>query len=109
MAPKFTRNLPRLLATAGAALLVGLIQMVASGVAHASEAEALKSLPNLGNEGVKFLGLTGQALLSIGLLVCLAGGAFGLVIYRQLRDMPVHQSMRDISELIYETCKTYLF
>ena len=33
---------------------------------------------------------------------------FGLVIYTQLKNMAVHSSMREISELIYETCKTYL-
>ena len=55
-----------------------------------------------------FLGMTGQGLLSIGLLVCLVGLAFGLWIYKQLEAMPVHKSMRDISELIYATCKTYL-
>src|SRR5207249_7649223 len=43
-----------------------------------------------------------------GLLVCLLGFGFGLVIYQQLKNLPVHQSMREISELIYETCKTYL-
>jgi K(+)-stimulated pyrophosphate-energized sodium pump len=42
-----------------------------------------------------------------GLGVCLLGLAFGLVIYRQLKNLPVHGSMLEISELIYETCKTY--
>ena len=55
-----------------------------------------------------FLGMNGHTLLSLGLIVCLAGLAFGLLIFRQLKQMPVHRSMRDISELIYETCKTYL-
>ena len=40
--------------------------------------------------------------------ICLAGLAFGLVIYEHLRKLPVHKSMLDVSELIYETCKTYL-
>ncbi len=92
---------------AGAAALAALF---ACGVARASEAEALKSLPDLANPSVKFLGaVTGHTLLSIGLVICLAGGAFGLVIYRPLKNMDVHESMREISELIYETCKTYLF
>ena len=43
-----------------------------------------------------------------GLVVCVLGLVFGLVIYNQLKNMPVHESMREISELIYETCKTYL-
>jgi len=52
--------------------------------------------------------MSGRTLLQWGLLVCLLGFAFGMVIYKQLEGLPVHQSMREISELIYETCKTYL-
>src|SRR6266404_5779581 len=54
------------------------------------------------------VGMSGRTMLQWGLLVCLLGLAFGLVIYSQLKNLPVHQSMKDISELIYETCKTYL-
>jgi K(+)-stimulated pyrophosphate-energized sodium pump len=69
--------------------------------------EATLVLPNLGS--VNFLGSTpGSTLLTGGLLVCVLGLVFGLVIYHQLKNMPVHKSMREISELIYETCKTYL-
>ncbi len=63
-------------------------------------------LPDL--EMVKFLGMTGRTLLMLGLIVCVAGLAFGMIIYKQLQKMDVHQSMLDVSELIYETCKTYL-
>ncbi len=63
-------------------------------------------LPNF--DSVNFLGITGRSLLMGGLLVCGLGLAFGLVIYNQLKNLPVHSSMREISELIYETCKTYL-
>jgi len=52
--------------------------------------------------------MTGHNLLMIGLLFCAAGLLFGLVIFEQLKNMPVHRSMREMSELIYETCKTYL-
>jgi K(+)-stimulated pyrophosphate-energized sodium pump len=55
-----------------------------------------------------FLGMTGHNLLLIGLFICLLGIGFGLVQYGQIRDLPVHKSMLEISELIYETCKTYL-
>ncbi len=55
-----------------------------------------------------FMGMTGHNLLLIGLVICLLGIAFGLVQYGQIRDLPVHKSMLEISELIYETCKTYL-
>ena len=44
----------------------------------------------------------------IGLLFCVGGLLFGLAIYMQLKNLPVHRTMREISELIYETCKTYL-
>src|SRR5947199_5915507 len=58
---------------------------------------------------VTFLnGISGPTLLMGGLLIALLGMVFGLVIYQRLRNMPVHSSMLEISELIYETCKTYL-
>src|SRR6516165_4432944 len=75
--------------------------------AHEGGGEASLVLPDLGR--VNFLGTTpGSTLLSGGIVVCLLGLTFGLVIYRQLKNLPVHKSMREISELIYETCKTYL-
>jgi len=64
-------------------------------------------VPPLG--GVTFLnGISGPALLKGGLVIALLGMVFGLVIYQKLKNLPVHSSMREISELIYETCKTYL-
>jgi K(+)-stimulated pyrophosphate-energized sodium pump len=53
-------------------------------------------------------GISGRTLLLGGMVVCVLGMAFGFAMYSRLAKMPVHQSMRDISELIYETCKTYL-
>jgi K(+)-stimulated pyrophosphate-energized sodium pump len=74
---------------------------------HKPGGEANLVLPDLSQ--VRFVGdLDGHTLLSLGLIVTLAGFAFGLVIYMQLQRLPVHDSMREISELIYETCKTYL-
>ncbi len=57
-----------------------------------------------------FLGgaINGWTLLLIGLLICVGGFAFGLVSYMQLKNLPVHKAMREVSELIYETCKAYL-
>ncbi|MFL6446527.1 MAG: sodium-translocating pyrophosphatase, partial [Bryobacteraceae bacterium] len=52
--------------------------------------------------------INGRSLLSCGLLIVALGLLFGLVMYRQLKSLPVHDSMLAISELIYETCKTYL-
>jgi len=73
-------------------------------VAHKSELDLV--LPDLTQ--VMMMGTSGQTLLYGGLVVCLIGLAFGMWIFVQLRDMPVHKSMLEISELIYETCKTYL-
>jgi len=68
--------------------------------------EANLLLPDLSTQS--FLGVDGHTLLLIGLAVCVLGLAFGLIIFTQLKNLPVHRSMREISELIYETCKTYL-
>jgi K(+)-stimulated pyrophosphate-energized sodium pump len=70
--------------------------------------EANLELPRL--DDVFFLngGINGHNLLLIGIVICLLGLGFGLAIYMQLQRMPVHRAMREISELIYTTCKTYL-
>src|SRR6266849_6558705 len=68
--------------------------------------EAALKLPDLSS--VTFLGIDGHRLLLVGLVFCGLGLMFGLLIYIQLKNLPVHRSMREISELIYETCKTYL-
>ena len=80
-----------------------------SAFAQATEetgGEANLKLPDLST--VQFLGMDGHKLLLFGILFCVFGLVFGLVIYSRLKNLPVHRSMRDISELIYETCKTYL-
>jgi len=68
--------------------------------------EANLIIPDLSS--VSFFGVPGHTLLMAGLVVCALGLLFGLVIYSRLKNMAVHSSMRAISELIYETCKTYL-
>jgi len=68
--------------------------------------EAALKLPDLSQ--VQFLGVDGHKLLLFGIVFCVFGLIFGLVIYGRLKNLPVHRSMREISELIYETCKTYL-
>jgi K(+)-stimulated pyrophosphate-energized sodium pump len=74
-------------------------------VAGASEAELV--LPDLSQ--VDFVGIDGWTLLAVfGSVVSLVGLAFGWIQYVRIRDLPVHRAMREISELIYETCKTYL-
>ncbi len=90
--------------------LLGLFAITALlGLAHAAPAAASEAelvLPDLGS--VSFLGISGHNLLLGGLVVCVLGIGFGLAMYSQLKNLPVHKSMREISELIFETCKTYL-
>jgi K(+)-stimulated pyrophosphate-energized sodium pump len=90
---------------AAAEVQVAQVAPAAQAPPHAG-GEANLVLPDLGT--VDFHGINGRTLLMSGLVVCLGGLAFGLVIFTRLKNLPVHKSMRDISELIYETCKTYL-
>jgi K(+)-stimulated pyrophosphate-energized sodium pump len=100
----------RRLAASGAACAV--LMTVFAGAAHAQGAaqaeggEAALRVPDL--RQVSFLGVDGHRLLLWGILFCLFGLAFGLTMYLRLKSLPVHQSMREMSELIWETCKTYL-
>jgi K(+)-stimulated pyrophosphate-energized sodium pump len=92
---------------ASASLL--LLTAAAAMARHAPETEggeANLKLPDLSQ--VNFLGVDGHKLLLFGILFCVFGLAFGLTIYQRLKNLPVHRAMREISELIYETCKTYL-
>ena len=69
--------------------------------------EANLKLPDLSS--VTFLnGIDGHKLLLFGIIFCILGLIFGLTIYSRLKNLPVHRSMLEISDLIYETCKTYL-
>lgn len=77
----------------------------AGGSTHGGEASLV--LPDLGAVSV-LGGISGTTLLAFGLVVCALGLAFGVLSYVQLRQLPVHRAMREISELIYSTCKTYL-
>src|SRR5215469_12431857 len=79
----------------------------ATAMAQEAGGEASLKLPDLSS--VSFLGVDGHKLLLFGILFCIFGLIFGLVIYSRLKNLPVHKSMLDDSELIYETCKTYLF
>jgi len=110
----FSRNLLSVALAAALALvaspLARPLTLLAAQAAPTPQAaaggEANLLIPDLGS--VLFLGVPGSTLLMGGLAVCALGLLFGLVIYSQLKRLPVHESMREISELIYETCKTYL-
>jgi K(+)-stimulated pyrophosphate-energized sodium pump len=86
------------------ALILPILLLLAPQSLLASEADLI--IPNLSS--VTFMDITGYNLLLAGLLICILGMLFGFMMYRQLKTMPVHRAMREISELIYETCKTYL-
>ncbi len=100
----------------GAVSLTGVVVLALSGCASSSSAtseattkggEASLVLPDL--SAVTIMGgASGRGLLLLGLLVCALGIGFGALSFAQLRKLPVHSSMREISELIYSTCKTYL-
>jgi len=84
----------------------------ATALAQSSEAaggEAALKLPDLSQVNFFNGAIDGHKLLLIGILFCLGGLGFGMWIYTRLKNLPVHRAMREISELIYETCKTYLF
>ena len=86
---------------------LSLVALSATLSAAEPTGEANLKLPRL--DSVSFLGgISGSSLLMGGLLVSALGLIFGLIIFMRLKNMPVHDSMREVSELIYETCKTYL-
>ncbi|MBF0499935.1 MAG: sodium-translocating pyrophosphatase [Candidatus Riflebacteria bacterium] len=92
--------------------LVTALPVVAADAApvahHGGEANLV--LPRLDDTSLaSFGGISGHALLFMGLVICLLGLGFGLYLFDQMRKRPVHRAMLEISELIYETCKTYLF
>ncbi|HXJ89040.1 MAG TPA: sodium-translocating pyrophosphatase, partial [Candidatus Binatia bacterium] len=97
------------LSAAVALLTIGAAAALAQPAAEAAGGEAALRLPKL--DLVTFFNgaIDGHKLLLIGILFCLFGLGFGMAIYMRLKNLPVHRAMREISELIYETCKTYLF
>ncbi|SMO60200.1 sodium-translocating pyrophosphatase [Propioniciclava tarda] len=106
-APRLARALPLVLGLPALAL-AGCTAPAASAGGHKGGGEANLHLPDL--HIATFFGgaINGWALLLIGLLICVFGLGFGLWTYRELKSMPVHASMLEMSELIYETCKAYL-
>ncbi|HKO19105.1 MAG TPA: sodium/proton-translocating pyrophosphatase, partial [Acidobacteriaceae bacterium] len=104
---RLSRLLPLALLTAlFAAPLANPLLAQAAAPQGAGGGEASLVIPDLSQ--VSFLGMNGHSLLMFGLIICALGLLFGLVIYTRLKNMAVHSSMREVSELIYETCKTYL-
>jgi K(+)-stimulated pyrophosphate-energized sodium pump len=98
-------SIAKVLAATAAFLAVATPAAFAAGGEEAA-GEANLKLPNLSQ--VQFLGVDGHKLLLVGILFCIFGLLFGLVIYSSLKNLPVHRAMGEISQLIWETCKTYL-
>ena len=88
-------------------LLSTFMFLLMAGAAFAGEADI--KLPDV--LSVSFLGgsLTGAAILNFGLIVCAIGMIFGIMQYVQTKNLPAHKAMLDVSQTIWETCKTYLF
>ncbi len=88
-------------------LLSTLMFLLMAGAAFAGEADI--KLPDLAQ--VSFLGgsLAGLTILNVGLVICAIGMIFGIIQYVQTKNLPAHKAMLDVSQTIWETCKTYLF
>src|SRR3978361_1209345 len=86
--------------------LMALFAILTATPASASEADLV--LPDLSNPNITFFGMTGHNLLLGGLFVCVLGLLFGLVMYVQLKNMPVHRYMRECSERICATRRSYI-
>jgi len=77
------------------------------GIPASWASEADLKIPDLSTVPIIF-NLDGHTLLMLGIIICAFGAFFGIYQYRRLKKMPVHESMKEISELIYTTCKAYL-
>jgi K(+)-stimulated pyrophosphate-energized sodium pump len=113
----FKRNTNPVLARLSSSVRRGALTLAAAGAglafaaspvfAQSEGGEANLRLPDL-SDVTFFGGIDGHRLLLFGIIVCLLGLGFGMAMYMNLKKLPVHRAMREISELIYETCKTYL-
>jgi len=98
-----------LLLTVVAAACASFLPAAALGQAKHGGGEASLVVPSLSDTSrITFFGTSGASVLMWGILISALGLTFGLMIMSQLKRMPVHRAMLEISELIYETCKTYL-
>jgi K(+)-stimulated pyrophosphate-energized sodium pump len=89
-------------------LLLGSGSLLMTVATLASEAEL--KLPDLRTTSFPALGgVSGYTLMLVGIVVCVLGALFGVWQYQQTKNLPVHDSMRNVSNTIWETCKSYLF
>src|ERR1700761_734423 len=91
-------------------LFLSALLFLLPSLAHAAEphhgGEADLVLPDLGS--VDVLGMSGRSLLMLGMIVAALGLVFGVIVLFQIKNLPTHKSMGDVSQIIWETCKTYL-
>ncbi len=102
------RRVVNKIAIAGALLTMGATSALAQSQSETAGGEASLKLPDLSKVDFLPWHINGHNLLLIGIVFCILGLLFGMTIYMRLKNLPVHRAMREISELIYETCKTYL-
>lgn len=84
-----------------------VLSIILINVKFTFASEVNLSMPKLNS--VKFFNnlIAGNQLLMLGFPICLFGIFFGIYLFIKIKKLPLHISMRSISELIYETCKTY--
>jgi K(+)-stimulated pyrophosphate-energized sodium pump len=87
----------------------GIVLAALFGAANAFAGDADINLPDLTQVTFPGVGLGGHALLYLGLACCVVGALFGFWEYGRCRALPVHKAMSDVSHMIWETCKTYLW
>src|SRR6202166_1349979 len=104
----FTRRVGTKFSAVVALATVGAATAFAQPAGESVGGEASLKLPDLSQVSFFNGAIDGHKLLLIGILFCLFGLGFGMTIFVRLKNLPVHRAMREISELIYETCKTYL-
>jgi len=86
--------------------MVKIVSLISFFVSDVYAGEANLIIPDL--KSVFFGGYSGYGLLVWGIFVCILGMFFGMYHFSKVKKLPVHRVMLDVSELIYETCKTYL-
>ena len=102
------RRVVNKIAIAAALSTLGATTALAQSSSESAGGEASLKLPDLSRVSFFNGAINGHNLLLIGIAFCIFGLLFGMTIYMRLKNLPVHHAMREISELIYETCKTYL-
>ena len=95
------------------AFALSFLALLVGGLAFAHPALASEADLHIPSLGVAFdvfgTQISGNTILGSGIVVALLGMVFGVIEFLRIRNLPAHKSLLDISHLIYETCKTYLF